>query len=243
MSTSYQDVGSLKYAQYDPKKVDLSKVAFKSLILGISLLVNGTLIISQLFHIVDINPVVTKINGYFIVILIFYLLEFLSTCLFNNSETDDDSFILNDTDLHMVHVLSVLEVLIKTWLIPNYIINIPKLSLIVIIMGQFSRTLAMYTARESFNHYIQREHTSKHKLVTWGIYKFIRHPSYFGFFWWFIGTQLWLGNTIFLVLGLVKLWQFFKNRIVFEEKYLMSFFGDDYANYRSNTTTGIPFVK
>lgn len=232
-----------KYARYDPAKVDLSIVAIKSLSLGILILVNVTMMGLNACNIITNSPAVTRVNGYLIFILIFYLLEFFSTCLFNNSETDDDSFILNDTDLHIVHAVSILEILGKAWFCPSLIVDFPMVGLSVVILGQFSRTLAMYTAKESFNHYIQREHMNKHKLVTWGIYEYSRHPSYFGFFWWFVGTQLWLGNLVVLALGVFKLWNFFNNRIEFEEKFLISFFGQDYANYKTKVKTGIPFIR
>lgn len=231
------------YAQYDPTKVDLSIVALKSLGLGILILVNFTMMVLSACNIINSSPAITRINGYLIFVLVFYLLEFFSTCLFNNSETDDDSFILNDIDLHIVHVVSILEILGKTWLFPSFIIDFPIIGLCVVFLGQFSRTLAMYTAKESFNHYIQREHMNKHKLVTWGIYRYLRHPSYFGFFWWFIGTQLWLGNLAVLALGIFKLWNFFNYRIKFEEKFLINFFGQDYTDYKSKARTGIPFIE
>lgn len=231
-----------RYAQYDPTKVDLSIVAIKSLSLGILILANITIMVLNACNIIAVGPTITRINGYLIFILIFHLLEFLSTCLFNNSETDDDSFILNDTDLHIVHAVSIFEMLGKAWLFPSFVFDLPIFGLCVVILGQFSRTLAMYTAKESFNHYIQREHSNKHKLVTWGVYKYSRHPSYFGFFWWFIGTQLWLGNLVVLILGAFKLWNFFNTRIEFEEKFLINFFGQDYTNYKSKVKTGIPFI-
>lgn len=96
----------------------------------------------------------------------------------------------------------------------------------------------MYTARESFNHYIQRQHhEQKHKLITNGIYSIFRHPSYFGFGIWFIGLELFLNNWIVLVFGGRVLWKFFKARIEFEESYLISFFGDEYRKYRNRTRT------
>lgn len=232
-----------EYARYDPAKVDLSIVAVKALGLGILILINTSMLILQGFHIINISTTIIKINGYLVFILIFYLLEFFSTCIFNNSETEDDSFLINDTDLHVVHLASILEIVIKGWLFPRLIVQTSILGLPLVLIGQFCRTMAMCTAKESFNHYVQRQHVSKHKLVTWGIYKYLRHPSYFGFFWWFVGTQLWLGNIAVLVVGIIKLWKFFNYRIIFEEKFLVSFFGPDYSNYKSVTRTGIPLIQ
>lgn len=228
-----------KYAQYDPEKVDLSVVAMKSLFLGIMLSVNITMIILAYTHQVDIPNWITRVNGYVLFICIFHILEFFSTALFNNSQVDDDSFILGDTDLHIVNAISLLEFGIRQILYP---ISYPRLGLFILVLGQITRTLAMYTARESFNHYIQREYKKTHVLISNGIYSFMRHPSYAGFFWWFIGLQLYLGNIVTLIGGTWRLWGFFNKRIEFEEKYLVSFFKDDYQKYKSSTWSGIPLI-
>lgn len=232
---------STKYSQYDPKKVNLSIVVIKSLILGILVLINITLLINkQLQNFKNIQIFIIAISN-------FHFLEFLSTCLFNNSETDDDSFILNDQDLHFVYIVSIIENITRFYLLNWFKISIPFnftwLGIILIIMGQFIRTLSMYTAQESFNHYIQRSQSDNHILVTNGIYLILRHPSYFGYFWWFIGLQVLLGNPIILLGGGWKIWWFFKKRIEFEEKYLINFFKEDYVNYKRRTHTWIPFIQ
>ena len=35
-----------------------------------------------------------------------------------------------------------------------------------------------------------------HVLVTSGIYSLVRHPGYFGWFWWSVGTQILMFNPI-----------------------------------------------
>ena len=71
----------------------------------------------------------------------------------------------------------------------------------------------MGTAGSNFNHIVQSEKKSDHVLVTEGVYAYLRHPSYFGFFWWGIGTQIVLGNVFCLVGYTVVLWRFFRRRI------------------------------
>lgn len=74
-------------------------------------------------------------------------------------------------------------------------------------------------------------------LVTHGVYSFSRHPGYFGFFWWALGTQILLSNPVSLLLFSVVLWRFFNERISAEETYLIRFFGDDYV--RPRLTLGV----
>lgn len=223
---------------YDANKVDLAKVAHKSVLLGF----------------VGCLSVYGMVNGYcrigvFVLLLcIFHYMEFLSTYYYNTSQVDDDSFIMEDQDLHMVYIGSLVEYGVRKTI--EYYFDIPidikvlvAIGLVLTVIGQTTRSLAMYTAKQSFNHYIQREQTSKHQLVTSGIYRYLRHPSYFGFWWWFIGLELWLGNFVILLLGGYQLWNFFNKRIEFEEKFLVDFFQNDYITYRQSTKTWIPLIN
>jgi protein-S-isoprenylcysteine O-methyltransferase len=85
----------------------------------------------------------------------------------------------------------------------------------------------------------------------------VRHPSYVGFFWWAIATQLLLGNIASTLIFVYVLGRFFYYRImgtfVFcsrplrtthtagEERHLVRFFGNDYVEYRKRVGTGLPF--
>lgn len=48
----------------------------------------------------------------------------------------------------------------------------------------------MCTAKHNFNHVVQSERSDNHQLVTHGVYSLCRHPSYVGWFYWSIGTQV-----------------------------------------------------
>jgi protein-S-isoprenylcysteine O-methyltransferase len=48
----------------------------------------------------------------------------------------------------------------------------------------------MFTAGSNFNHVVQSEKSDTHTLVTSGVYAWCRHPSYVGWFYWSIGTQV-----------------------------------------------------
>ena len=112
----------------------------------------------------------------------------------------------------------------------------------MLVVGQTSRTTAMAHAGSNFNHLVQSKKKEGHELVTDGIYAWLRHPSYFGFFWWGLGTQVVLGNGICLVAYAIALWRFFRHRIEKEEHFLIHFFGYDYIRYRESTRIGIPFL-
>lgn len=83
----------------------------------------------------------------------------------------------------------------------------------MLLIGQITRTLAMAKAGSNFNHTVQMKKKQGHVLVTDGIYAWLRHPSYFGFFWWGLGTQIVLGNAVCLTGYIIVLWRFFRHRI------------------------------
>lgn len=114
--------------------------------------------------------------------------------------------------------------------------------LAIALLGQLVRTAAMWQCGENFSHQIAHQKASKHQLVSRGVYRFLRHPSYFGWFHWSVGTQLLLCNPICCVLYAVVAWRFFKERIAYEEDTLTRFFGDEYRQYVQRSVTGVPLV-
>ena len=80
-----------------------------------------------------------------------------------------------------------------------------------------------------------------HKLVTHGVYKYVRHPSYTG------SILLWLGFTLLLnsILGfaaMLPLVILILIRIPFEEKMLINRFSLHYIEYVKRTKKLIPYI-
>jgi Isoprenylcysteine carboxyl methyltransferase (ICMT) family len=73
-------------------------------------------------------------------------------------------------------------------------------------------------------------------------YAYLRHPSYIGFYYWAIGTQILLNNLLHTFLFAAASTFFFRKRIPFEEESLLQYFPDEYPAYRARTWIGIPFV-
>ena len=74
------------------------------------------------------------------------------------------------------------------------------IGLVMIAIGHFFRAGAEFTAAKSFHHIVQEEKAPTHTLVTRGVYSLVRHPSYFGWMIWAVGTQFILCNPINIVL-------------------------------------------
>ncbi|KAH7830481.1 putative isoprenylcysteine carboxyl methyltransferase family protein [Monocercomonoides exilis] len=115
--------------------------------------------------------------------------------------------------------------------------------ILLLILGEFIRKIAIITLGHNFTLRISVKQRSEHKLVTTGIFKYVRHPSYAGWYIWAIGMQVMIGNPFCTIFAMIVLWRFFKIRIEFEDVYLYHFFKDEWVLYRFNTPSGILFVK
>jgi len=110
------------------------------------------------------------------------------------------------------------------------------------VVGQWLRSASMIRAASNFSHQVATQKEESHRLVTDGVYRYFRHPSYAGFFYWSIGTQIVLQNPIALTGYAIATWRFFARRIKIEERLLIKFFGKDYEDYRASVPTWIPFI-
>jgi len=77
-----------------------------------------------------------------------------------------------------------------------------------------------------------------HKLVTWGPYRCVRHPSYLAYTLMFLGLVLtWL--NLLAVPGLIGIIGYYRV-IDSEEKILLERFGDEYRRYQERTGRLLP---
>lgn len=197
----------------------------------------------------------------FVAILsMFHYLEFYATARYNPADAKLSSFLLssNGSAYRIAHTAALIEFGIRNWLLytqrtswlempsqlpiafPSYFL--PLLAFALVAAGQGVRTAAMAEAGTSFNHLVQSRKKIDHVLVQSGVYRILRHPSYFGFFWWALGTQVLLGNHICFLAYAAVLWKFFAARIAKEEQFLVKFFGQEYVRYRDRTPVLIPFI-
>jgi hypothetical protein len=84
---------------------------------------------------------------------------------------------------------------------------------VLVLVGQSSRIAAMWTAASNFSHRIEHLKRKEHVLVTHGVYRYVRHPSYMGWFLWTVGSQVLLANPLCAVGYSIVSWGFFKDRI------------------------------
>ncbi|EPE03458.1 prenyl cysteine carboxyl methyltransferase ste14 [Ophiostoma piceae UAMH 11346] len=231
-------------ASYPGMQRSLAGVALRSFCLG-SALVASVVAVSTLAY---LGSPLWRLPFFSGALALFHFLEFWTTARYNTPAASVDSFLLtaNWPAYAIAHAAAFVECFVRLTLFKHVLPASLPLSLVVgslvVLVGQSVRSAAMIEAGRSFNHTIQRQKADTHALVTSGIYAHLRHPSYFGFFWWAIGTQLVLGNMVCLLGYTAVLWRFFSARIRHEEKLLVRFFGSDYIKYRERVGTKIPFI-
>ncbi|RKP27582.1 Isoprenylcysteine carboxyl methyltransferase family-domain-containing protein [Syncephalis pseudoplumigaleata] len=186
-----------------------------------------------------------QLSVYLTTLMLFHFLEYFATALWNTPKVNLDSFLIDhSTAYHVANGAGILEFVVEWLLTPEWkqLGWWTLLGFLLVCMGQWARTQAMATAGRSFNHQVQARRLHDHQLVTHGIYSWMRHPSYFGFYFWALGTQLMLANPFSFVAFLFVLHRFFADRIAYEERALLRFFGQDYYAYKQRVGTMMPFI-
>jgi protein-S-isoprenylcysteine O-methyltransferase len=153
---------------------------------------------------------------------VFHFLEFYTTAAYNTPSAYVSSFLLTNGDQYrQAHTMAFVETLVTSYFFPGWQTRVHTplaiaAGITMVVVGQTVRSVAMAQAGTNFNHMVQSRKNEGHELVTTGLYAFFRHPSYFGFFWWGIGTQILLGNSVCFVGYTGVLWYFFMKRITRE---------------------------
>lgn len=181
--------------------------------------------------------------------VMFHSAEFACAVLFRPHDCSPDSFLFFHSWAWMIaHGCAWIEIFIRSLIFDSTdqwnVLRVCIASVFCVFFYSF-RVKAMIDCGSNFSFQIEREHRNSHVLVTNGIYKTLRHPSYFGSFWFFLSVQLLAGNWVCLVLFFFVLRYFFADRIEDEESVLESeeFFGNQYTEYKKNSWIGIPVLN
>lgn len=236
---------------------DIGKIATTGFILGLLggvhlclFLVCSGLILSQVFMVGDSSLILNILtiwqwSCYFLFLMFFHFMEFFITAIYQPAALSYDSYLVNHSRSYTVAVLFGwfefwIESLFFQEVKCNYYISI--LGFILLLLGQCIRSLSMSTCGSNFSHNLMSKKEEGHNLVTTGIYSFFRHPSYFGWFYWCLGTQLVLCNPVSFIAYLIASWSFFNERIEYEENVLLKIYGEQYSSYVKRTIIGIPGI-
>jgi protein-S-isoprenylcysteine O-methyltransferase Ste14 len=156
------------------------------------------------------------------------------------SKKDNRSSLSNNllrVSLYVSIIIAMMLVLNNIAMLPDWFFY-PGIFLMVI--GILVRQWAIFILGRFFT--LTLSVKKDQKVVDYGPYRFIRHPSYLGMFLTVIGIgvalQSWGGILVILVISGLA----FGYRIHIEEKFLVSELGDDYIQYTKRTKRLIPFV-
>lgn len=224
----------------------LSSIVYTNIYWRSSLLSNVFLIGNILANQQTSYPQLIPFGYYMMCLSFFHMSEYVFTALFNSNEVTTDSFLLNHSvEYGVAAMASWAEYFLEILILPSMKLSLTTrmVGLIMVLTGELFRKLAMYTAGTNFNHYVQEKRKEDHVLVRKGVYALMRHPSYFGWFIWSVGTQILLANPLCTIAYAAASWKFFKSRIIYEEFHLIKFFGRQYTDYQRQVWSGIPFVK
>ncbi|KAF2650100.1 prenyl cysteine carboxyl methyltransferas-like protein Ste14 [Lophiostoma macrostomum CBS 122681] len=222
----------------------LSGIALRAFLLGSGAVLGAVLAVVLAYY----DSRLWRPPFFLAALCIFHFLEFWTTAEYNTPNAYIAAFLLtNGSRYRQAHTFAFFESFITSYFFGEWQARIQPpwliaLGFAMILVGQIVRTFAMVQAGTNFNHLVQSRKNEGHELVTTGWYSIFRHPSYFGFFWWGLGTQVALGNVVSFAAYSAILWYFFKKRIRHEEKHLIEFFGDDYRAYKARTRVWIPFI-
>jgi protein-S-isoprenylcysteine O-methyltransferase len=226
----------LDASNYPDGEKSLAGISLRAFLLGTALGISTTITLYLLL--VSPHPL-WRVPFFLSSLALFHFLEYWITAQYNTRYASISAYLLssNGWQYNAAHSSAVAECLLSHTLGPRdgytsltASVNGIKwqviLGIALMVIGQTIRTLAMKQAGTNFNHTVQVERQEGHTLVRHGVYAVLRHPSYFGFFWWGMGTQLVLGNVVCFVGFVAVLWNFFYNRIK-RECFLPSVAGRD----------------
>jgi protein-S-isoprenylcysteine O-methyltransferase Ste14 len=120
---------------------------------------------------------------------------------------------------------------------------IPELAWIGLVPALASLWLFHRTHRElGRNWSVSLEVRDKHRLVTGGIYRYVRHPMYSAFFLWAIAQSLLLPNWLAGLSGFAGFSILFFFRVGREERLMIEIFGEEYRAYMARTARIVPWI-
>jgi protein-S-isoprenylcysteine O-methyltransferase Ste14 len=124
--------------------------------------------------------------------------------------------------------------------VPGYHNALALIGLALIILGLAVRWTAILTLRKFFTTNVAIH--ADHRIVTSGLYAYVRHPSYTGALISFAGLGLAFANWLSFLILIVPITFAFLKRINIEEHALRDHFGDAYALYSERTRKLFPSV-
>lgn len=187
-----------------------------------------------------------KISVYACILVVYHLSEFSGVLFFRSEQLEINSFLLYHSLYYQTcFFLCLIEYYCWIRFNPESKTETGLFSLLGLFCSVFGlclRFLAFFSAKENFNHLLNREKSS-HRIISNGIFAIERHPSYVGFFLFAVGNQIWLKNYFCSAIFFVVLLVFFTERISREESSLENIHKGEYSEYKEKVFSFFDYVK
>lgn len=113
------------------------------------------------------------------------------------------------------------------------------LSIICSVLGLILTLMARRTLAKNWSSSVTFK--KDHELITWGVYKYMRHPIYTGILLMLIGTILAI-ETVGVVAGFIIIFIAFWLKLKQEENLLTKHFSKEYPAYKNKVKALVPFI-
>jgi protein-S-isoprenylcysteine O-methyltransferase Ste14 len=127
------------------------------------------------------------------------------------------------------------------WSLPLQLPSVVYLQVIGVVLTVTGYFLFIWSVRVRGKFSVSWAMPEDQKLVTWGPYRFVRHPSYSGYFLMFVGLFL-MWSSVFAVFPLFAIFGYYRVSVV-EEELLVKRFGDVYRDYQRKTGRFVPRIR
>jgi len=114
------------------------------------------------------------------------------------------------------------------------------IGMVIFVIGLLIRIHSILTLKQYFTYSVAT--VENHKIITTGLYKFIRHPGYLGQIIVFLGISISISNWISILFMMIPVSIGYLYRINIEENFLSEQLGEDYQFYRERTKKIIPML-
>ncbi|MFA5972429.1 MAG: isoprenylcysteine carboxylmethyltransferase family protein [Lentimicrobiaceae bacterium] len=111
---------------------------------------------------------------------------------------------------------------------------------ILTIAGLIIRIKSILTLKQYFTYTVTQ--IENHELIETGLYKYIRHPGYFGQLIIFTGIATSLSNWLSVLLMIIPVLTGYIYRIKTEERFMIEQMGQKYIEYQKRTKRLIPWI-
>ncbi|KAJ8663456.1 hypothetical protein O0I10_000696 [Lichtheimia ornata] len=178
---------------------------------------------------------------FLLAVALFHFADYLATSIYQVHKLDLQAYLFMNKQhcYEGYHAIAWLEFAIEYYHFPSLkrigLLNYMGFGLVVI--GLLCRVLAIMSPR-----YQNASKSAQRPLDTNGIYRMIRHPYFFGLYWWAIGVQITLLNPVGLAIFVFMLHDTLSQRIKLEDQNLQRLYHDIWNNYKAATPTWLPFI-